>query len=267
MSNIDRNINIYLDNFRVLTKTIYGHKMFLDSRDISLTPHLLLDGFWEKWITDFILKDLKEDDHIIEIGANCGYYTLLMSDKIKEKGSLIAFEANPKMCEIVFSNLSINGFLNSSKILNLLIFSEKKEITFKLLSKFMGSSSCFLTNEFVKTYNDTITEINHTSVTLDDYLSTNQKQKVTLIKIDAEGSEPHILAGAKSILKKNNIRLIVEHCPIMISNFYSLDKYYQELINYGFEIKKINHDSTLSLINKDEFINMDYAELYLHKKN
>jgi hypothetical protein len=29
MSNIDRNINIYLDNFRVLTKTIYGHKMFL----------------------------------------------------------------------------------------------------------------------------------------------------------------------------------------------------------------------------------------------
>jgi hypothetical protein len=53
----------------------------------------------------------------------------------------------------------------------------------------------------------------------------------------------------------------------MISNFYSLDKYYQELINYGFEIRKINHDSTLSLINKDEFINMDYAELYLHKKN
>jgi hypothetical protein len=29
--------------------------MFVDTRDVGLTSHMLLDGFWEMWVTEAML--------------------------------------------------------------------------------------------------------------------------------------------------------------------------------------------------------------------
>src|SRR5258708_38672807 len=67
----------YLGDHTLLTRTIFGHAIYLDSRDLSLTPHLFLQGYWEPEVTRFFLRIVKPRMHVVEVGANVGYYTLL----------------------------------------------------------------------------------------------------------------------------------------------------------------------------------------------
>jgi hypothetical protein len=85
----------YLGDHTLLMQTIFGHTMYLDSRDISLTPHLLRQGCWEPDVTRFFLRIVKPGMRVVEVGANVGYYTLLACSLVGPTGRVTAFEANP----------------------------------------------------------------------------------------------------------------------------------------------------------------------------
>ncbi len=107
---------------RALTRTIYGHKMYVKTTDLSLAPHILLDGFWENWITKVFIREVQPGMVVCDIGANIGYYSLLAAASVGERGHLHCFEANPDVCEILFQNLDINGFLSRTTVVNKAVF-------------------------------------------------------------------------------------------------------------------------------------------------
>lgn len=52
---------------------------FVDTRDLMLGPRLVLDGFWEAWVTLAIARHVQPGSWCVDVGANHGYYTLLMA--------------------------------------------------------------------------------------------------------------------------------------------------------------------------------------------
>jgi hypothetical protein len=74
---------IYLGDYTALTRTIYGHKMYVDTRDVSLAPHLLLDGYWEQWITNIFRELVKPGMTVVDVGANFGYYSVLAASLVR----------------------------------------------------------------------------------------------------------------------------------------------------------------------------------------
>src|SRR5690349_21523876 len=52
-----------------------GQKIFVDTRDITLTPHLMVDGVWEAHVTRALSTVLQKNDTFFDIGANMGYFT------------------------------------------------------------------------------------------------------------------------------------------------------------------------------------------------
>ena len=92
---------MYLGNDTAITRTAYGHKLFVDTRDISLTLHLLLDGDWEHWIATVVRRTVKPGMVAVDIGSNCGFYSLLIADGVGSAGRLYAFEANPRMHDLI----------------------------------------------------------------------------------------------------------------------------------------------------------------------
>jgi SAM-dependent methyltransferase len=141
---------VYIGNNRALTKTIYGHKIIVDTRDLSLSPHILIDGYWESWITNVFLKLVKPGMNVVDIGCNVGFYSLLAAEKIGSSGNLICFEANPEMADLVFQNIQINGFGGRSKIINKAVYSENIPLTFNINKKFLGGSSLWADEAHVK---------------------------------------------------------------------------------------------------------------------
>lgn len=128
--------------------------------------------------------EIKENDIIIDCGANNGDLYLCFDKKINYYG----IEPSP----IVFENLKFN--VRNQNLINKGLWStNEKKIKFYLKDE-GGDSSIIKMNKFEK-----IVEIE--TIKLDNLIK-NIGKKIKLIKIDGEGSEPEILRGLSC---KNNL--------------------------------------------------------------
>ncbi|SFV34159.1 FkbM family methyltransferase [Hyphomicrobium facile] len=254
---------VYLGQNVALTKTIYGHKIYVDTRDCSLTPHLLLDGYWEQWITNVFRTLVRPGMKVIDVGANVGWYSLLAADLIGPSGRLVSFEANPELSELTYRNLMVNGFMDRSTIVPSAVFSECKQIDFKICNRNIGSSGIFVTPESAAAFNDSVRVLSVNAVTLDSYFPAGTK--IDFIKIDAEGAEPFVLKGATRLLRENpHIQIMMEFAPAMITGAYgSIEKFYDELKAYGFTIFRIEHDSSLAQASLEELSATSHCDVVL----
>ena len=85
----------YLGEGVVLARILGRQKIFLRSADRGFACHLMLDGFWEIWLTQYLAGCVRPGMTVIDVGANYGYYTLLLADAVGEAGHVIAVEPNP----------------------------------------------------------------------------------------------------------------------------------------------------------------------------
>jgi FkbM family methyltransferase len=100
----------YLGGGRALCRVMGRYKMFVDTGDLGLSSHLMLDGYWELWLTEALVETLKPGMVAVDVGANLGYFTLLMADLVGPQGAVHAFEPNPPIADLLFDNVYVNGF-------------------------------------------------------------------------------------------------------------------------------------------------------------
>lgn len=258
---------VYLGDNKALFRTIFGHKMIVDTRDISLAPHLLLDGHWELWITEAIRSMICDGMHVVEVGANVGYYTVLMAHSIGESGRLVAFEANPEIFGCLHQNVEINGYVSRVALVNQAVTEKTGKTTFSKLRRHLGSSSIIdFSSEFLRYYQDEVDRIEVSTISLDDYFS-GADQRIDLVKIDAEGSEPYILDGMQAILTRNPaIKLVVEFSPWLIRGAQrEPSAFLTSLQQHGFRLHRISTDSSLVSTSVDDLMTVDHCELYCER--
>jgi hypothetical protein len=57
---------IYVGDYTAVTKTVHGQIIYVDTRDISLTPQILLDGQWEASTTKVFLDIVRPGMTVVE---------------------------------------------------------------------------------------------------------------------------------------------------------------------------------------------------------
>src|SRR5438034_3106477 len=77
---------VYLGDGAVLCRVLDKYLIYADSQETGITPHLCLDGYWESWITVVLARTLRRGWHCLDVGANHGYYTLIMADAVGQEG-------------------------------------------------------------------------------------------------------------------------------------------------------------------------------------
>lgn len=102
--------NAYLGNGTALCRVLGRFKMFVDTADVGLSSHLLLDGYWEMWLTEVMAQVVRPGMTAVDVGANLGYFTLLMADLVGPGGRVEAFEPNPSIAARLRRSVSVNGF-------------------------------------------------------------------------------------------------------------------------------------------------------------
>jgi FkbM family methyltransferase len=258
---------VYLGDFKALTRTIWGQKIYVDTRDISLAPHILLDGYWEKWITIFFKEVIREGMTVVEVGANIGYYTLLAASQIGTKGKLFAFEANPEVFSILFKSIIVNGFLDRTTLINKAVTDKSQKLQFYRLKCHHGSSSIAeFKEEFLKTYHDDVETIEVDAVSLDEYFA-DMDIKIDFMKIDCEGAEGLVFKGMNKLLEKNpNVKIICEFAPKLLSATGIQPREFLEKIKaQGFSLKVINTSSIAEDVTIDGLLEMPHCDLFLSR--
>jgi FkbM family methyltransferase len=231
---------VYLGGNRVLTTTVNGQRLFLDARDLSLTPEIVLNGCWEPGVTSALNSLVKQGMIVVEVGANVGYFTTLLGRLVGPSGLVCAFEANPAIFDLLIENIDINGLIPFVRAEWQLVCDTSGEREITLLERHRGSGSMLsFSDEFVAMYRDKKTTIAVPATTLDDFWRSEQRT-IDLVKLDAEGSEPMIIDGMHRILGQSHLIVVCEFLkPFFDGSGRSAKAFLDAIVGYGFAVHKI----------------------------
>lgn len=204
----------------VLVECLNEYSVWALKKDKSVTPCLIRDGYWEADITAWFVKNIEPDWTVVDVGANCGYFTVLFEQLVGEYGDVLAFEANPEYVRLLNLTKEVNEA--SYGVFGAALGDAVSTATLVIPGDYTGSASTIVESFDAKW--GTQTQIEVPQSTLDEEL---RGCYVDLIKIDAESSEERILAGANETLASKPI-LVLEYTPGAYSN-----KFNDRLFEYG----------------------------------
>ena len=194
-------------------------------------------------------QHIKKGDIVLDIGANIGFYTKILSDLVGDSGKVYAFEPD----KTNFSHL-----MNNARHLKNVVFHNKA------VNDKTGTITLYHSNLLNVDHKTYATE-NYTSKTEIDCVAIDDvvlDKKVDFIKIDIQGFEYFAFQGMQEIFKQNNeLKIITEFYPLGLSNAKTeaID-FFELLWNNNFIVFKTENDI------KSEFVKSD-IERYMSIKD
>ena len=189
----------YLGDFTALLKNRFDQKMYVDTRDQSVVPHLLCDGSWEYWITN-VFCNFAKGAVVLDIGANAGWYSCMASLCGAKK--VYAFEPNARLANLLTRTSAVNGF--NWVVWNTALSDETRTGALHFNWEMQGGATL--------EESDTENKQSVACMRLDDIeVPAGFKDSDFLLKIDVEGHEPRVILGAQKLIESKNCFLLVEH--------------------------------------------------------
>lgn len=244
--------SVYLGDHRSICIVLGGYKMLVDTRDLGFAPHMMFEGYWEYWLTRYMVSRIKPGDVVADIGANLGYYTLLMAELVGPEGHVHAFEPNPAINELLRLTINLNGFGSRVTVHDgaLVAPDGPKEVSFFIPTN-DAKNAAIVPEGFSSPKGEVIKVATHT---LDEL----RLPKLDFMKIDVEGAELGILAGSRETRQSCNPKLV---CEINFGRRYSYD---DVLAHLGIEggLMHVDYESVARPLSREmttrERINQDW---------
>jgi FkbM family methyltransferase len=162
-------------------------------------------GSWEQETLDICKSILKEDSHVIEVGAHIGTHTIPLSHMCKQ-GSIYAFEMQKPIFQLLNSNIILNKCNNIHTYMEIVLDKDDVEMIGEINYPVMEEyNSGYLSYERIKQTGRYPVNI----ITLDKKFK--DINKLDLIKIDAEGHEIQVLKGSLNLIKKFKPVILTEY--------------------------------------------------------
>jgi FkbM family methyltransferase len=186
----------------VLCRVLGKYMMYADGGDYRVAPHLCLDGYWESWITTVIARSLQPGWYCLDVGANHGYYSVIMADIAGPTGRVLAVEPVPRTAELLKKTLTVNGFDQHATVVQKAALDVDGAIA-KVVIPYGFAANASVVDHGV--FDGEVVEVE--TVTLDRLV--DKWPKVDLVKIDVEGSEEAIWHGMQNTIEQNQEILII----------------------------------------------------------
>lgn len=247
-----RNGYCYFGNHVGIARIDNGHKIFVDTRDREITPHIVLFGKWERSREQVVVGFCRPGSTVIEVGANIGFRTIAIAAALGPQGRLHSFEANPDVFALLDLTVSINGYRDRVSLYPKVASDSERELELVPVPAEIGGRRVGRPGEHAP--GETIS-IKAEAVRLDKELE-GRVSKVDVLRIASDGTEPFILRGAREILRRSpDIKVIMtwdreRTSPVDLSALLS------EVNMEGFRFWKIESDRALTEVAIEDMMNL-----------
>jgi FkbM family methyltransferase len=153
-----------------------------------------------------VMAEIKPGDHVLDIGAFWGLFTLGAAKRVGRLGRVVAVEPGPRQFRMLETNVQINKFESTVSCLEKICAE-----TPGTLIDFYADPEGSMVDSAVPTDKATIA-LSRTTTTIDEIVS-RFRLTPNLIKIDVEGFEDLVLSGASETLDRWRPTLFVEFHP------------------------------------------------------
>lgn len=248
---------VQISGHEILVKIFNGLKMYLDTRDIAVAPHIALDGIWEPSITKAWQKLISPTSTVFDIGANFGYFGLLAAQMTDKKRSRVVFvEANPKLIPYIQKTISLNWYNEQSVIGNFAASDKLGSLRLNVLKDYIGSSSVQTVDE-LKGYVDEKMNlrleesIKVEAIPIDEFCKKNSITSIDVAKMDIEGYEDIAYAGMRGMVASSpNLTLFIEFTK---KAYKKPKEFYQTMLKDFGNVYLIEEDGALTRLKDNSY--------------
>lgn len=240
--------NAYLGNGRALCRVLGRYKMIVDTNDVGLSSHLLLDGYWEMWLTELLCTLLRPGMTVVDVGANLGYFSLLMADLVGPGGRVHAFEPNADLAGRMAQSLAINGFDGIATVHEQALADAEADVLLVVPADEPKNGHLLPADHPVSSDRATESRAMRTR-RLDSYEALHDAD---LIKIDADTSEMAIWHGMAGILARGRPLTVVLEFARM--RYADPDAFVDRILADGFSLAEITLEGGVRPTTRDAIL-------------
>ena len=227
----------------VLCRALGKYPLYVPGDDAGVAHHLILDGFWESWVTLALARLVRPGDAVADVGANCGYYSALLADLAGPSGRVFAVEPNPLFWGLLPRTFEANGAFGRCRLCRWAADDCEGHATLRWPRYLPGSASVRADPS-----RDDLSRLQVERRPLDSL-----GEAFDLIKVDAEGADYGVLAGARDTLRRRPPRAIVleHHAPFYPGREREL---IESVTGLGYELNVIDFDGAVRPAGVDEVV-------------
>lgn len=194
--------------------------LLLVSPRMKGAAHYITPRLFEFENMAFVMHFLRPTDLFVDVGANIGAFTIMAAGAVGAR--TVTFEASPDTYAMLASNIRLNGVQDRARALNCAAGRSEGTTQF---SVGLGTENFVVTNGNAGAVTVKMT-------TLDKELAGSSPD---LLKVDVEGFEVEVFAGATKTLRDPKLRaIIVERKDISLRYGFDENKLHQEIRECGF---------------------------------
>ncbi|EGK8061560.1 FkbM family methyltransferase [Campylobacter lari] len=218
--------NNRLDNFPYSLK--YTKEIFFylpNFKNDYIQSHIFLThSFYSENQLKKIDKYLSEESIVLDIGANIGNHSIYWS-LISNVKAIYSFEPIKNTFDILQKNIYINNIKDKIQIFNIALGKENSYADIKFYdSNNIGATQITQKNP---SHPSAANVQNIQIVKLDEFINSNfQYEKIDMIKIDVEGFENNVLAGAVNTIEKYHPTIVIE---IFDENYEKINSFFHSI--------------------------------------
>jgi FkbM family methyltransferase len=214
-----------------------GFSIYVQEADATISEHVKRDAY-EPNVTAVFVDRLRRGMHVLDIGANIGWYTMLSASLVGPSGSVTAIEPNPDSAKLLEASRRANGFDN----VTVLQVAAGREAGLLVLHGSYGDAMTLATPEDATALTSATTV---PSFKVDELIP--REKKIDLVKIDVQGAEYNAVLGASALIERCHPTIVSEFSPSMMPGISGVDgrEYLRYLLGFGYKIAVIESDGTL----------------------
>ncbi len=200
---------------------VFGNEIYLNVHDIldyGSLSHVPMNRFG-RWDGEhgFIINEVKPGGTVLDIGANIGFFTLLLAKIVGPTGRVFAFEPGPVSFAFLKANVLVNGYKNVTLVNKAVAATTGAQKLYVALPRRPGESADVVSNIPLDFGSEIREALDIETVSLDEYFA-GVEDKIAFIRMDINGGEYFALRGMQRILKRNeSVRLAIAYCPYLPS--------------------------------------------------
>jgi FkbM family methyltransferase len=147
----------------------------------------------------YLMKNLSRGVGIaVDVGANIGYYTLILS---KLTDSVVSYEPERESRKMLIKNVVENGIRNV-KIIGKAVSNRKELLRLGVSEDNLGDHQI-----------NPKTNHRRIEVVKSTYLDADISERVSILKIDTQGWEPKVIIGSKKLISRYQPTIFMEFWP------------------------------------------------------
>ena len=255
----------YLGDHSALCRILGRYKMYVDTRDTGIASHLMLEGYWEMWVTAAMMQCVRRGSVVADVGANLGYFTLLMADLTGAEGRVLSFEPNANLASRLRKSITVNGFGGFTDFHQIALGDADGQVEMEIDEMMPGGGRAIHNDEKVAKDKNAAKKQPASVMSSADYYGAMPEKKavqiadsrpaapsvpvkrfdeidhaldVEFIKIDVEGFEPYVWAGMTGLLNRG--RPLTIFMEFTIQRFSNAQAFLDDILSYGFSLEIVD---------------------------